>query len=182
MDDSWLLQLQASVFGGEGKRAEWWGPWLFIIGGFMFSLLRWLFKEGKRCKTPRVQKDDADYTTKPTLDAAVKGTTTGDRYLVIGTGQVGLRIIDALVARGEKNVRAFDIVHPRRPYRAEGAQEIVQFVAGDITKVEDVKAACKDIDTIFLTAALIRYYERMDFQYQASHNVNVVGTENVIQG
>ena len=34
---------------------------------------------------------------------------TGDRYLVVGTGFLGSKLIHALLLRGEKHVRAFDI-------------------------------------------------------------------------
>ena len=78
----------------------------------------------------------------------------GKRYLIVGTGSVGLNIIDALVARGEMHVAGFDIVAPKR--RAKG----VTFVQGSVNDLPTLLEACKDVDVVFATFALIRYYER----------------------
>jgi phosphoglycerate dehydrogenase-like enzyme len=130
---------------------------IVIIAASVVPLLVWLITPSRECKIKRKVAEGTDYKQKKTLEQALEGTKTGKRYLVIGAGQVGLRIIDALVARGETHVNAFDISKPRRAYRATGAEQIVEFIRGDITKTNDVMVACKDVDVVFLTAALIRY-------------------------
>jgi nucleoside-diphosphate-sugar epimerase len=94
--------------------------------------------------------------------------------LVIGTGSVGLILMEALVARGEKKVKGLDVVAPRRA--VAGAT----FVLGNVTDLASLKAACEGVDVVYFTVALIRYYERLAFQYTASHAVNVTGTQNVL--
>eukprot|EP00927_Polykrikos_kofoidii_P009691 TRINITY_DN14056_c0_g1_i1.p1 TRINITY_DN14056_c0_g1~~TRINITY_DN14056_c0_g1_i1.p1 ORF type:complete len:435 (+),score=46.71 TRINITY_DN14056_c0_g1_i1:196-1305(+) len=100
---------------------------------------------------------------------------TGKRYLVIGTGSVGVYIIEQLVERGEKSVKGFDVAAPKRPLPCG-----VSFICGNVTDYAVVRDACKDVDVVFTTAALIRYYERLSWQYQESHAVNVIGTANII--
>ena len=104
-----------------------------------------------------------------------KAPATGKSYLVIGTGSVGLIIMEALVERGEKKVKGLDVVAPRRG--VEGAT----FAVGNVTDYSSIKAACEGVDVVYLTVALIRYYERLQYQYAASHAVNVTGTGNVLR-
>lgn len=114
---------------------------------------------------------------------------TGFSYLVIGAGFLGSRIIEALLARGETNVRVFDC----DATLSWASDPRVDFVSGDLCQdvgdgnndsnsvVSDLQRACVGIHTIFLTAASIRFMDNMDFQWQRSYKVNVVGTENVLQ-
>ena len=78
----------------------------------------------------RTPASDVDHEKRPGLAAALEKDVpaTGLRYLVIGTGGVGLSIVDALLARGEKHVR-------NRPAVAERAQTITLLepdTAGDL--------------------------------------------------
>ena len=83
--------------------------------------------------------------------------------------------MECLVARGENHVSAFDIVRPKRDLGKH-----VNFILGNVCDPDAVKAACRNIDVVYLTAALIRYYERLEFQARPSHEVNVRGTQNVV--
>lgn len=62
-----------------------------------------------------------------------------DTYLVIGgSGFLGRNIVEYLLNRGAKSVRVFDL-------RKTWEDSRVQFVLGDITKLDDVEKACKVI-------------------------------------
>eukprot|EP00929_Paragymnodinium_shiwhaense_P031361 TRINITY_DN17585_c0_g1_i1.p2 TRINITY_DN17585_c0_g1~~TRINITY_DN17585_c0_g1_i1.p2 ORF type:complete len:166 (+),score=43.32 TRINITY_DN17585_c0_g1_i1:67-564(+) len=58
----------------------------------------------------------ADYKKRKCLAEAMTelAPKTGKKYLIIGTGSVGVAIMDALLERGESEVRGFDVAAPRR--------------------------------------------------------------------
>lgn len=97
----------------------------------------------------------------------------GKRCLVTGgAGYVGSAIVRRLVAAGCQ-VRSFDVLEHQS---AAG----VEVVTGDLRDYEALRTACKDIDTVFHTAALIKLVgiarpslRRLVF------GVNVGGTANV---
>jgi len=102
---------------------------------------------------------------------------TGQQYLIVGTGSVGLSIVEALSARGETKIRGFDAATPtRRPVASN-----FEFVQGDVTDYEAIRKACEGVDVVYATFAAIRYMERMAWQYEVSHKVNVVGTQNLLR-
>eukprot|EP00755_Sulcionema_specki_P023539 Sspe_Gene.79156::Locus_49590_Transcript_1_1_Confidence_1.000_Length_1906::g.79156::m.79156 len=102
---------------------------------------------------------------------------TGDTYLVIGVGFVGVCLIEKLLERGETKIRAFDIVS-RNPFAGDSR---VTYIQGDVTKLDNLVEACKGVQTVYSTFAAIRFWERMEFLAGLSYKVNVVGTENVIK-
>merc|ERR1712166_1649403 len=155
--------------------AEYGSIWI-AIGLVVVSFGAWVLRPS--CAVGCRDPDPAtDWKKRKGLAAVVQeqAPRTGKRYLIVGTGSVGLNIIDALVARGEMHVAGFDIAAPKR--RAKG----VTFVQGSVNDLPALLEACKGVDVVFATFALIRYYERLQWQYAASHDVNVLGTENMIQ-
>lgn len=121
---------------------------------------------------------NTDYTKRPGLAGMVglQAPATGLRYVVIGgAGSVGLRLVEALLERGETRVLSFDIASPKR--RPAGAA----FVRGDVTDSAAVRAACEGADVVFATFARIAPHERLACLYAPSHAVNVVGTEHVVR-
>ncbi|KAG8457347.1 hypothetical protein KFE25_014076 [Diacronema lutheri] len=126
----------------------------------------------------RTPSPDADPSKRPGLTEMVskRAPRTGKKYVVLGTGNVGLTLVEALIARGETDVVGFDIVAPRR-----APAKHFTFVCGDVAKYDDVRAALAGADVAFATFALIRYQERLAHDYPVSHAVNVVGTEHVIR-
>mmetsp|Transcript_29303 Transcript_29303/g.67219 ORF Transcript_29303/g.67219 Transcript_29303/m.67219 type:complete len:358 (-) Transcript_29303:257-1330(-) len=140
-------------------------------------LARWLLRPDA-VPTVRAPPSGTDYTQRPGLSGMMPlyAPVTGKRYLVVGgSGSVGLRILEALVERGEKHVTSYDVAPPRR--RLAGAT----FLLGDVTDYAAVRAACENVDVVFATFALIRPHERLSCLYAQSHAVNVVGTENVVR-
>ena len=73
---------------------------------------------------------------------------TGDRYLVVGTGFLGSKLIHALLLRGEKHVRAFDI-DPNALAPELRDHPALEYIQGDVTKLADIQAACRGIDTVY---------------------------------
>lgn len=102
---------------------------------------------------------------------------TGDQYLIIGVGFVGKRLVQRLLERGETKIRLFDIV-PTNPFAGDSR---IEYVRGDVTKYEQVLAACKDVDTVYSTFAIIRFMDRLAHQAALSYRINVGGTENVLK-
>lgn len=98
-------------------------------------------------------------------------------YLVVGAGFLGSRIVEALLHRGETKVTVFDS-DPRVRWSADPR---VRFVCGDVRRAPEVHGACAGIETVYLTAASVRYMDELDFQWQRSYEVNVVGAQNVIE-
>jgi nucleoside-diphosphate-sugar epimerase len=109
---------------------------------------------------------------------------TGDSYLIVGGGGFfGRRVVEALLARGETKVRIFDLA----PSDAADSSSVfarpeVEWVRGDMTKADEVRAACEGVDTVIHCAAIIRFWEILPHQYDLSHRINVGGTQNVIDG
>lgn len=101
---------------------------------------------------------------------------TGESYLVIGVGFVGVSLVKRLLQRGETKVRAFDI-SPRNPFEGDSR---VEYMRGDVGSMKDLEKALKGVDTVYATFAMIRFFERMDFQAPLSVKVNIDGTKNVI--
>eukprot|EP00440_Ansanella_granifera_P022034 gb/GFBE01023925.1/.p1 GENE.gb/GFBE01023925.1/~~gb/GFBE01023925.1/.p1 ORF type:complete len:538 (+),score=63.98 gb/GFBE01023925.1/:1-1614(+) len=144
----------------------------------LLAAAKWLFAPSPELESHARRKIDKDVDCKkrPGMKASCEkhAPRTGERYLVIGTGSVGLSLVEALTDRGE-TVTGFDMVPPRRSIPG------VNFVQGSVTDYAAVKAACENVDVVFATFALIRYYERQAWQYGESHDVNVLGTSNVIR-
>jgi len=55
----------------------------------------------------------------------------------------------------------------------------VEFIQGDITDLEKLKEACEGVDTVFMCAALVDYWSRLDFQYEKIYRVNFKGSQCV---
>lgn len=99
----------------------------------------------------------------------------GPRCLVTGgAGYVGSAIVRRLRAAGCQ-VRSFDVVDHTS---AEG----VEVVTGDLRDYDSLLAACKDVDTVFHTAALIKLMaiarpslRRLVFDVNVGGTVNITG-------
>jgi len=90
-------------------------------------------------------------------------------YLVVGgCGFLGRFIVEALLAKGEKNIHVFDI-------RKSFEDDRITFHIGDIRKSEDLEAACKGITTVFHTASPTH-----GMGYDIYYSVNVTGTKTLV--
>jgi len=120
---------------------------------------------------------------------------TGRRYIVVGgAGFLGGWIVLHLLQRGEdpRRIRVLDIRAPEREDMQKnkvGEVDFIQVNIADRRKVEE--AFCKpwpDADTespepeltVFHTAATIRFFERHPKLLYLSEDVNVHGTQNIL--
>lgn len=125
--------------------------------------------------------DDLPVAQKRWEDAQMAIRATGDQYLIVGAGFLGCHIVKALLKRGEHKIRCFDLsCSPLLQRLLDANPGKVEYVKGDVTKPQAVEDACKDVQTVYCTFAIIRYWEVEDYQRSLSHNINVGGTENVI--
>jgi 3beta-hydroxy-delta5-steroid dehydrogenase/steroid delta-isomerase len=95
-----------------------------------------------------------------------------------GAGFVGQNFVQSLLDKGLK-VRAFDLA----PCPLE--HENLEKVQGNICDVDLVEEACKGIDTIFHTAAIIELKggKAVTQEYrERSYAINVEGTKNIVKG
>lgn len=148
-----------------------------LVCSLGYAFAKWVLRPCQPSITLPPPPTTVDHTARADDNEAelARAPKTGLRYLVVGTGSVGTCIVEALLARGEEHVRGFDIA----PNTALDELE-VETVKGSVTQLADLTAACQGIDVVYATFALIRFYERLRFQYTASHAVNVVGTANLI--
>ncbi|KAH7107874.1 NAD(P)-binding protein [Auriculariales sp. MPI-PUGE-AT-0066] len=122
------------------------------------------------------------------------GQRTGRRYIVVGgSGFVGGWIVLHLLARGEAaaRVRILDLRAPSRSDVMNALKDGVEFIQTNITDENSVKAAfsaswpegdeaLKHGLTVFHTASLIRFIERVKFLLPPIAKVNVRGTQIVL--
>lgn len=89
-----------------------------------------------------------------------------------GSGYFGVNLVNELIKRGD-DVRIFDITEP--PGDVVGSS--VEFFRGDITDFNAVKKACKGVDTVYHTVALVPL-SRAGKRFRA---VNVDGTKCILE-
>jgi sterol-4alpha-carboxylate 3-dehydrogenase (decarboxylating) len=111
------------------------------------------------------------------LCSEAKAECTGEQYLIIGVGFVGKRLVQRLLQRGETKIRLFDIV-PTNPFPGDSR---IEYVRGDVTKYDQVLAACQGVQCVYSTFAIIRFMDRLEHQAALSYRINVGGTENVLK-
>ncbi|KAJ6551649.1 hypothetical protein B0H19DRAFT_1158458 [Mycena capillaripes] len=107
-------------------------------------------------------------------------------YAVIGgSGFLGTYIVRLLIMRGETSIRILDVNPPAQSVLDNPS---ISFIKTDITSIESVRGALTAPFTstgtppsvIFHTAAIIRFWERAAYCWEASYRVNVAGTKNVL--
>jgi len=89
-----------------------------------------------------------------------------------GSGFLGRYIVEQLAARGDR-VRCLSRSAPQ-----EMATERVEIVRGDIRDAAQVRDACRGVDVVFHVAAVPGVWGAA----ATFHDINVVGTRNVIAG
>lgn len=127
-------------------------------------------------------KTASSTSTPPPFDA----TNIPKRCIVTGgSGMVGSRLIELLIARGAERVISFDIRPPKPEETPKCDASQFQFVKADITDSEALEAAFqiaadskkeRRIEAVFHIAALVGPF----YEHSLYHQVNVVGTRNVI--
>ncbi|KAJ7083654.1 hypothetical protein B0H15DRAFT_850289 [Mycena belliarum] len=128
--------------------------------------------------------DNVSYADIDMCKAVPPATFSG--YAVIGgSGFLGTYMVRLLIMRGETSIRILDVTPPL-PNILEHPS--VSFVKTDITSLDSLRAGLSapfpatgaHASVIFHTAAIIRFWERAAYCWDASYRVNVVGTKNVL--
>jgi sterol-4alpha-carboxylate 3-dehydrogenase (decarboxylating) len=105
---------------------------------------------------------------------------TDKSYLVVGGhGLLGSHVVEALLARGERNIHVYDRT-PSSLFADEVARGLVTFHRDDILDRAQLAAACRGIDTVIHTAASVNFWADLPFEYERIHAVNFTGTRNLI--
>ena len=86
-----------------------------------------------------------------------------------GNGFLGNALINGLRRRG-LSVMSFDLAPHPNP--------AIQSIVGDLRNLSDVERACQNVSTVFHTASLVDWTITKN---QLMHDVNVVGTQNLLR-
>ncbi|KAG6918315.1 hypothetical protein DXG01_015173 [Tephrocybe rancida] len=160
-----------------------------------FAVIAYLYKLARRLRGPRFPTQPAfssltslDQTAYDNIDPlkSIPSRPTSLGYAVVGgSGFLGTYIVRLLLLRGETHIRIIDLNPPSERIASNPA---VSFVKTDITSLESVRRALGPFEStgappkvIYHTAAIIRFWERFSYCWNASYDINVVGTANVIK-
>ena len=106
----------------------------------------------------------------------------GRRVLVTGgSGTIGARLVDHLLARGPEVVRIFGRDETKQFYQRQRYRDRknVRFLIGDIRDRDRMMRAAEGIDVVFHCAAL-KHVESGEYNPFETALTNVTGTQNVI--
>ncbi|KAF8073836.1 hypothetical protein FPV67DRAFT_1409535 [Lyophyllum atratum] len=156
-------------------------------------ILVYLYKLSRRLRGPSTQvtapftSEGLDQTTYDDIDLlkSIPRNPTSLGYAVIGgSGFLGTYIVRLLLLRGETNIRILDL---QPPSKAIASHPAVSFVKTDITSLNSIREGLRSFEStgtpphvIYHTAAIIRFWERLSYCWNASYRINVLGLENVI--
>lgn len=114
--------------------------------------------------------------TERNVPSRVATKPSGRAYLVTGgAGFLGGHVVEALLARGETNVKIFDVRRSPLPFDSR-----VQQVVGSLEDRNAVEEACKGVECVIHTAFAMLYYTRAGFDTAAADAANVEGTKNLV--
>lgn len=120
--------------------------------------------------------------TEPTHISTRPDTIAGRRVLVTGgSGTIGSRLVDHLLAHGAAVVRVFGRDETKQFYQRQRYRDRadVRFLIGDIRDRERMMRAAEGIDVVFHCAAL-KHVESGEYNPFEAALTNVTGTQNVI--
>jgi nucleoside-diphosphate-sugar epimerase len=94
-------------------------------------------------------------------------------------------IIRLLILRGETKIRVLDLQSPPPDI---ASNPVVSYIKTDVTSLQSIRDGLTQPFSdgsgpptiIYHTAAVIRFWERVYYAWQASHDINVQGTANVL--
>jgi UDP-N-acetylglucosamine 4,6-dehydratase/5-epimerase len=119
--------------------------------------------------------EHADQPSQPDVIAGRHVLVTG------GSGTIGARLVDHVLARGPEVVRVFGRDETKQFYQRQRYrdQRNVRFLIGDIRDRDRILRATEGIDVVFHCAAL-KHVESGEYNPFEAAMTNVTGTQNVI--
>lgn len=96
--------------------------------------------------------------------------------MIASAGFLGNAMIEALLLQGEKNITVFDCTKQSKWID----HSIVRYIHGTITNAQSIDTACRGMQIVFLTAAIIRPMDTFAYQYEKSFTVNVEGVQHIL--
>eukprot|EP00727_Mastigamoeba_balamuthi_P005232 m51a1_g14707 putative 3beta-hydroxysteroid dehydrogenase (421) ;mRNA; f:149662-151228 len=165
-----VAALQSAVMVGRDPRLLWALSLAVALGAVALSV--WLL--GKL----RMRSYDDETSPRNRRNQPMRVTTkrTGLKYVVLGNGFLGGHVVEALLARGETDVTAFDV--EERPIFAGDAR--VTMIRGDVRDLDAVRAAVRGAHTVINTVARIALLTSQE-DYQLSHSINCKGVQTVVE-
>jgi FlaA1/EpsC-like NDP-sugar epimerase len=124
----------------------------------------------------------SDHSTQPSGHSTRPDAIAGRRILVTGgSGTIGARLVDHLLARGPEVVRILGRDETKQFYHRQRYRdrEDVRFLIGDIRDRDRMLRAAEGIDIVFHCAAL-KHVESGEYNPFEAALTNVTGTQNVI--
>ena len=102
------------------------------------------------------------------------------RVLLTGaSGGIGSEVLKQLYLSKKYTISVFDIKTPKSVKIFSAYSNEIEIIFGDISKLEDIKAACIGKDIVIHLAAVIPPVA--DEQPKLAHKINVLGTENLVR-
>ena len=102
------------------------------------------------------------------------------RVLLTGaSGGIGSEVLKQLYLSKKYTISVFDIKTPESVKIFSAYSNEIEIIFGDISKLEDIKAACIGKDIVIHLAAVIPPVA--DEQPKLAHKINVLGTENLVR-
>jgi nucleoside-diphosphate-sugar epimerase len=95
-----------------------------------------------------------------------------------GSGTVGKEVLTLLTQKADFEIIVFDVDTKKSRAVYKNYHDKITVIYGDITQVESVEKACKLIDVVIHLAAIIP--PLADENPTLAHEVNVIGTKNII--
>jgi len=120
--------------------------------------------------------------TAPSVKSTRPDVIAGRRVLVTGgSGTIGSRLVDHLLALGPEVVRIFGRDETKQFYQRQRYRDRkdVRFLIGDVRDRDRVRRATEGIDVVFHCAAL-KHVESGEYNPFETALTNVTGTQNVI--
>ena len=102
------------------------------------------------------------------------------KYVVTGgAGFIGSHITKKLVEEGH-NVVVIDNLNTGKEENLESIKEKIEFVKGSILDIKLLDRLTENVDGVFHQAALASVQDSF-LKPEEYHNVNVIGTENILK-
>ena len=166
----------ATEYPFESLYRPWSWIWSSLFNVFLFAVLLGIFYFYYRTRKNLRNKRIVTYRTVQVSQEESEEMKRKTALVTGGNGALGTEIVQSLIRDGGYKVLSLDILFPEDDKRNEGVNTYIQ---ADITNLDDLFVAFKNVDVVFHCGSLapISVRHSKDDYYQ----VNIVGTENIIK-